>query len=107
MGSVSIVRGDFGETYQFIIKNRDYSSYSGLIYVQSSGGTVLVDGTGVDSVAATDGSKNTLVKWTPASGVFGTNASLVDYLARIRFSGSNFRATSELFKWEIEDELMG
>lgn len=106
MVEVGIKRGNFGGTYSFIIKNVDYSSYGAKIYVQSSGGTMLVNGTDC-TVSATDSSKNTLVLYTPASGQFGAAASTVDYLAEITFSGAGFRDSTQTFYWQVHDELRG
>ncbi len=106
MVEVGIKRGNFGGTYIFIIKNVDYSSYGAKIYVQSSGGTVLVNGTDC-TVVATDGARNTLVSYTPASGHFGVTASTMDYLAEITFSGSDFRDSTKTFNWQVHDELRG
>ena len=106
MIEVGIKRGNFGGTYEFIIKNVDYSSYGAKIYVQSSGGTMLVNGTDC-TVVATDGAKNTLVSYTPASGHFGAAASMVDYLAEITFSGVDFRDSTKTFGFQVFDELRG
>jgi len=106
MIEVGIKRGNFGGGYQFVIKNVDYSAYGAKIYVESSGGTVLVNGTDC-TVSATDGSKNTLVLYTPASGHFGAAASTVDYLAEITFSGVDFRDSTKTFGWQVFDELRG
>lgn len=106
MIEVGIKRGNFGGTYSFIIKNVDYSTYGAKIYVESSGGTVLVNGTDC-TVSATDGSKNTLVLYTPASGHFGAAASTVDYLAEITFSGTDFRDSTKTFGWQVFNELRG
>jgi len=103
---VGIKRGGFGATYQFIVRGEDYSNYDAKIYVQSSGGTLLVNGASC-TVTATDNSKNTLVEYTPASGAFGSSASLMKYHAEIEFSGSNFRDSTETFFWQIHDELRG
>jgi hypothetical protein len=106
MEEIGIKRGDFGATYQFIIKGVDYSGYGARMYVQSVGGTMLVNGAGC-TVSATDNNKNTLVEYTPASGAFGTAASLADYIGEITFSGTAFRDTTETFKWQVHDELRG
>ena len=106
MVEVGIKRGDFGATYRFVIKNVDYSNYGANLYVQSSGGTMLLDKVEC-TVVATDNGKNTLVTYTPASTVFGVAASLVDYLASITFSGVGFRDTTKTFKWQVHDELRG
>lgn len=103
---VGIKRGSFGATYKFVVKGVDYSAYSAKIYVQSSGGTLLINGDAC-TVSATDGSKNTLVEYTPASGKFGAAASLVKYLAEIEFSGAAFRDPTETFFWKVHDELRG
>jgi hypothetical protein len=101
---VGIKRGNFGATYRFIVKNIDYSNYGASIFVQSSGGTTLVDGASC-TVSATDNSRNTLVEYTPASGHFGVAASLVDYLSEIEFSGAGLRESTQTFKWQVYDEL--
>ena len=106
MIEVGIGRGNFGGTYRFIIKNVDYSAHGAKIYVQSSGGTMLVNGSEC-TVSATDGSKNTLVLFTPASGHFGATASTVDYLAEITFSGADFRESTKVFGWQVFNELRG
>lgn len=103
---VGIKRGNFGATYQFIIKNVDYSDYTAKLYVQSSGGTVLISGAACTAVA-TDGSKNTLVSYIPTSGKFGVSASIADYIAEITFSGANFRDSTETFNWQVYDEVRG
>ena len=106
MKEVGIKRGNFGGTYQFIVKGVDYSEYEGNIYVQSSGGTMLVNGASC-TTSATNNNKNTLVEYSPASGAFGAAASLVDYLVEITFSGASFRDSTETFKWQVHDELRG
>ncbi len=106
MIEVGIKRGNFGGTYRFIVKNVDYSAYTAKIYVQSSGGTMLVNGTDC-TVSATDNAQNTLVLYTPASGQFGAAASTVDYLAEITFLGAGFRDSTETFRWQVFDELRG
>lgn len=106
MKEVGIKRGNFGGTYRFIVKNTAYSSYDANIYIQSSGGTMLVNGASC-TTSPTDGNKHTEVLYTPASGHFGVAASLVDYLVEIEFSGAGFRDTTETFKWQVHDELRG
>ena len=106
MTEVGIKRGNFGGTYQFIVKNVDYSAYGAKLYVESSGGTVLINGTDC-TVAATDGNKNTLVEYTPASGHFGVTASTVEYLAEITFWAAGFQDSTETFRWHVFDELRG
>ena len=103
---LGIKRGNFGQSYKIIVKGVDYSAYGANIYVQSSGGSILVNGA-TCTVAATDSSKNTLVTYTPASGAFGAAASLADYWAEITFSGASFRDSTESFKWQVHDELRG
>lgn len=103
---VGIKRGNFGATYQFVIKNVNYSNYDANLYVQTSGGTYLISGVAC-TVTATDSSRNTLVEYTPASGAFGSRASATDYLAEITFSGAGFRDSSETFLWQVHDELRG
>ena len=106
LDEVGIKRGNFGATYQFVVKGVDYSGLGAKIYVQSQGGTMLVNGYGC-TTSATDGNKNTLVEYTVASGHFGLAASLADYVAEIEFSGAAFRDTTESFKWQVHDELRG
>lgn len=101
---VGIKRGNFGATYQFIVKNKNYSNYGASLFVQSSGGTYLISGASC-TVVATDGTKNTLVEFTPASGNFGLSASITNYLAEITFSGARFRDSTETFTWQVYDEL--
>ena len=101
---LGIKRGNFGAPYRIIVKNADYSFYGAKIYVESSGGTMLVNGTDC-VVTATDGSKNTLVLYTPASGHFGFVASYVKYSVEITFSGAGFRDSTETFNWKVEKEL--
>ena len=103
---LGIKRGNFGQTYNIIVKGVDYSNYDAKIYVQSSGGTVLVNGANC-TVVATDGSKNTLVSYVPLSGAFGAAASLTDYIAEITFSGAVFSDSTQSFKWQVHDELRG
>jgi hypothetical protein len=103
---VGIKRGNFGRTYQFIVKNVDYSNYEANIFIQSSGGTYLISG--ADCVVdATDNSKNTIVEFTPASGMFGAKASIADYVAEITFSGARFRDSTDTFTWQVYDEVRG
>ena len=104
MKEVGIKRGNFGGTWQFVVKNVDWSDYGAKIYVQSAGGTLLVSGSNC-VVSATDGSRNTLVQYAPASGHFGVKASTVDYLCEITFSGASFRESTETFNWHVHDEL--
>lgn len=102
---VGIVRGDWGKTYRFIVKNINYEGYGAKMYVQWSGsGRLLISGDDC-TILATDNSRNTLVRYTPASGRFGAAASLTAYSARIRFSGSNLRDSTERFIWRVEEEL--
>ena len=101
-----ITRGNWGETYSIVLKNKNYSPYSAKIYIQSKGGTLLVNGSSC-VVNATDGNKNTLIEWTPPSGSFGVAASLSDYLASVTFSGTSFQHTTPRFQWQIYDELRG
>lgn len=103
---VGIKRGNFGASYQFIIKNVDYSNYGAKLFVQSSGGTYLISGVAC-TVLATDSSKNTLVEFVPASGNFGLSASICDYIAEITFSGARFRDSTETFNWQVYDEVRG
>jgi len=100
---VGIVRGDFGKGYQFIVKNVDYSSYSALLNVQSPSGSMLIVN-GICSLTATDNNTNTLVTYVPISGDFGASASYYKYKCRIRFSGANFRDSTEEFLWNVERE---
>jgi len=67
---------------------------------------MLVNGTDC-TVSATDGSKNSLVQYTPASGQFGAAASTVDYLGEITFSGADFRDSTQSFNWQVYNELRG
>jgi len=101
---VGIKRGNYGATYRFVVKNVNYAQYEANIYVQSSGGTMLVDGASC-TVTATDNGKNTLVEYTPASGHFGISASLTDYHGEITFSGANLRESTQTFNWQVYDEL--
>lgn len=103
---VGIKRGNFGATYQFIIKNVNYANYTPRLYVQSSGGTYLISGA-VATAVATDSNKNTLVSFVPASGQFGIKASIVDYVAEITFSGVGFRDSTDTFNWQVYDEVRG
>jgi len=103
--TVGIKRGNFGGSYKFLVKNVDYSAYTASIYVESSGGTMLVDNDGV-LVSATDNNKNTLVTYVPASGTFGLAASLVKYNAEITFrSGTSFMESTKSFIWQVHDEF--
>ena len=105
--NVGIVRGNFGRTYRIVVKNVDYSTKDGRLYVQSSGGTLLLEA-GICTTTATDSSKNTLVEYAPASGVFGLAASGdIDYWARVEFSGGGILDSTEKFLWYVEDELRG
>jgi len=101
-----IKRGNWGETYSIVLKNKDYSAYSAKIYIQSKSGTMLVNGSAC-VVAATDGARNTLVEWTVPSGSFGIAASLSDYLSEITFSGVSFNHSIPTFNWQVYDELRG
>ena len=108
MSELGIKRGNFGETYQIIVKNVDYGGYDANIYVKSSGGTMLLDGVACDSVTTEQdlkGNTNTVVEFTPASGMFGSPASTVDYLVEITFSSAGFRNSTKTFNWQVYDEL--
>jgi len=104
MSEVGIVRGDFGKGYQFVVKNVDYSNHVGLMYVQSPSGTTMLINGGVCTVQATDSSRNTLVTYVPVTGDFGAAASYYKYECRIRFSGTQFRDSTEMFYWTVASE---
>ena len=101
---LGIKRGNFGAPYRIIVKSANYSAYGAKIYVESSGGTMLINGADC-IVTATDGSKNTLVLFTPASGEFGVYASYVKYNVEVEFSGGSFRDSTETFGFRVEREL--
>ena len=101
---LGIKRGNFGSPYRIVVKNANYSAYGAKVYVESSGGTMLINGSDC-VVSATDSSKNTLVLFTPASGQFGFAASYVKYNVEVTFSGGGFRDSTDTFSWKVEREL--
>lgn len=103
---LGIKRGNWGDTYSIILKNKNLSGRTAKIYIQSVGGTMLVNGSAC-VVAATDNNKHTLIEWTPPSGSFGSAASLSDYLVEITFSGAASQYSTPTFKWQVYDELRG
>jgi len=72
---IGIVKGDFGKDYEFVLKNKNYSSYTAKIFFKRSGGGILYSSGDSLTVVATDGDKNTLFTYTVPSGRFGVNAS--------------------------------
>jgi hypothetical protein len=80
---IGIVQGDFGKTYEFILKNRDYTGYTGKIFFQRSGGGMLYSTGDTVTLAHIDNDKNTKISYIVPSGRFGVSASMGKYYCQI------------------------
>lgn len=93
--TVKIKKNDYGMTYTFTIKNVDLSLYTAKLYVWQHD-TILIDGATMTAVTYT--APNSIVYYTPVSGVF----SIVgEWDAVITFTGTGYKEQTETFVWEV------